>query len=85
MKKELKKKEKKMYYPKRNAIYSIQFWYSKKEGCLMCTETANNSNKLQDNSNMYVFGLDIAKSKYLETKDKVSFASFCRGYLSRFK
>jgi hypothetical protein len=76
---------KKYYYPKRNAILSIQFWFDKKENVLSMTETVNKSDKLQDGSSMYLFGLNIAKSKLLDEKDKMAFSRFCRGYLSRFK
>lgn len=70
---------------KRNAIYSIQFWYSKKDKVLCMTETSNASDKLQDHSSMYVFGTEIAKSNLLDKKDKFSFKEFCRAYLQNYK
>lgn len=72
-------------YPKRKAIYSIQFWYDEKEEVLKMTETANDSNALQDSASMYVFGALIAKSNLLDKKDKFSFKEFCRSYLANYE
>lgn len=75
---------KKYNYPKRKAIYSIQFWYDEKEKVLTMTETANASDKL-NSADMYLFGGNIANSKLLDKKDKFSFKEFCRAYLQNYK
>lgn len=76
---------KKYFYPKRKAIYSIQFWYDEKNRVLSMTETGNESDRLRDSMSMYLFGEKIAKSKILDEKDKLSFRQFCRAYLEGTK
>lgn len=74
-------KTRKYNYAKREAIYSIQFWYDEKERVLSVTETSNPSEKMHDFFSMYLFGINIAKSKLLDRRSKKSFRSFCKSFL----
>lgn len=68
-----------MKYPKRKAIYSIQF-YKNKQGTLNMLETCQGG-RLDDWLSMDLFGDYIAESKLLNKKEKNSFAIFCKAFI----
>lgn len=59
-------------YPRKNAIYSIQFWFD--DGTGMVTETSNpkKGQELKNigTANMCIFSEKIAKSNLLDIEDK---------------
>ncbi|MFA6550887.1 MAG: hypothetical protein WCT36_06085 [Candidatus Gracilibacteria bacterium] len=69
-------------YPRKNATYSIQFWFE--HGTGMVTET-NNPKKGQELKTMGLFNMDIfarkiAESDLLDNEDKKVLRYFCKKF-----
>ena len=69
-------------YPRKNAIYSIQFWFE--HGTGMVTETSNPKKgqelKTMGLHNMYIFAEKIAESNLIDDDDKRVLRDFCWKY-----
>ena len=66
-------------YPRKNATYSIQFWFDYGTG--MLTETSNPKKgqelKMMGIHNMGIFARKIAESELLDDEDKKVLRHFC--------
>ena len=75
-------KKSKKFYPRKRALYSIQF-YKDKDGFLNCTETCQGG-KLDDLISMKLIGRDLVYSDLLNDEEKLCFYAFCSSYVERF-
>ena len=66
-----------------NSIYTLRF-YRDNEGTLCLDEIAKGGS-LDDGGSMYLFGLNLAESKFLDRKDKDALAELCMAFIGKVR
>jgi len=64
--------------------FSLTWYFNKKTETFDCLAKFKGYDFSDKGMDMYVHGCGMAKDKHMSDKEKISFASFCKGYLDKY-